>query len=399
MQKKHIVFVWELGGGLGHIAGFSPLAKALLDLGYHISVIAKNVSSAAEVLGHMPIDIYQAPICRQHVNQLEVTYSYPEILLSLGYKSSNELYPLVLAWQHLLRLLKPDLVIADHSPSALVACRTLSLKNILIGTGFFSPPPVSPLPLFVGTQLVDQKRLLEHENQVLGAINTVLEKTSSTPLEHLYQLFSVNEDFLCTFPELDHYPDRKPTRYWGPRFDIDIGVNISWSKNKGTKVFAYIKEDVPGFEALLEALLSSKKNILLYVPNASSKTLQICTKSKNTLLLHAPANMRQVLKQAELIVCHAGHGVVSAALLHGKRLLLVPSQLEQSMLVYLLAKRRLVAAVNPRNENINYSKAIEFACTNTELANNIAVFKQKYAEFNPAKQLEDMVKSCADIIA
>ena len=65
MLKKHIVFVWELGGGLGHIAGFSPLAKALLDAGYQLSVVAQNVSSAAEILGELKLKIYQAPIFHQ----------------------------------------------------------------------------------------------------------------------------------------------------------------------------------------------------------------------------------------------------------------------------------------------------------------------------------------------
>ena len=398
MVKKHIVFVWELGGGLGHIAGFSPLAKALLDAGFQLSVISQNVSSATEILGKLPIKIYQAPICRNHADKLDVTYSYSEILKDLGYKSSAELFPLVSAWQNLLNLLKPDLVIADHSPSALIACRILNIKKILIGTGFFSPPPVSPLPLFVGTQLSNQQRLVEHENQVLSAINGVLAQSATPPLDYLYQLFEADEDFLCTLEELDHYPEPRNIRYWGPRFDIDIGVNFTWSKTKGTKIFAYIKQDVPSFELLLDALFSSKKNIVLYVPNASNKTIQACNTSKNTVLLSSPANMRQVLEQAEMIVCHAGHGVVSSALLHGKRLLLIPSQLEQSMLVYLLAKRRLIAAVNPRNDNINYGKAIEFACTNIELGKNIELFKKKYAEFNPENQVADMVKSCADII-
>jgi UDP:flavonoid glycosyltransferase YjiC (YdhE family) len=108
--------------------------------------------------------------------------------------------------------------------------------------------------------------------------------------------------------------------------------------------------------------------------------------------------MQQVLDQADMIVCHAGHGTVSAALLQGKRLLVVPSQLEQSMLTFLLARRRLVAAVNPHNENNNYSAAINFACTNEELGRNIELFRKKYAKFNSSLQLEDMVKSCANII-
>jgi len=398
LLKKHITFVWELGGGLGHLTSFSPLAKALIDAGYQVSVVAKNVSSAGEILGDLPVKIYQAPIIRQKFNKLEATYSYAEVLLDLGYKSSTELYPLVDAWKNIFDLLKPDLVIADHSPTALIACNILQLKKILIGVGFFSPPHVSPLPVFVSTQVPDKNRLQKHETLILNSINSVLKSFDKDGLDSLYKLFKTDDDFLCTLPELDHYPERENAKYWGPRFDIDTGTPFTWKKLKTEKVFAYIKENTPNFDLLLLALIESKKNLVLYIPQASHKTIQLCKKTKNTVLLQEPANMKQVLEQADMIVCHAGHGVVSAALLQGKRLLLVPSQLEQSILVFLLAKKRLVAAINPRNDNINYNAAIEFTCTNEELGRNVKLFRKKYAEFNSSQQLKNMVKSCADII-
>jgi hypothetical protein len=397
LKNKHIVFAWELGGGLGHIAGFSPLAKFLLKAGYTLSVVSKNVSSTAEVLGHLPIKIYQAPMCRNAVKELDITYTYPEILLDLGYKSPKELSPMVLAWQHILDLLKPDLVIADHSPTALIACKIKHLKVILIGTGFFSPPAISPLPIFAGTQTNNLQRIVGNEQQVLDSINGVLTQLDSDPITQLHELFDVEEDFLCTLPELDHYPEREPCQYWGPRFDIDLGNEVQWSKSDGLKIFAYIKEDAPGFDKLLTALLDSKYNILLYIPLASELTQKRCLAKRNTVLLKSPANIRQVLNESHMIVCHAGHGLVAAALLQGKRLLLVPTQLEQSILVHLLAKRRLVAAVNPRNEQVNYQRAIEFACDNTELGKNIALFKEKYAAFDQQKQLTEMVKRCTAI--
>lgn len=399
MIKKHIVFTWELGGGLGHIAGFSPLAKALLKEGYVVSIVSKNVSSAAKVFTGLPIKVYQSPLYRNISNKLDVTYSYSEILIDLGYKSIQELEPLVSAWKNIFTLLKPDLVIADHSPTALLACRILDIKKITIGTGFFSPPKETPLPLFVGTNLQNQDRLVQHEKQVLDVINHVLKNAMACQLKHLFQIFEVEDNFLCTFKELDHYPQRNPTEYWGPRFNTEIGEDIIWPEGKGAKVFAYIKENTANFEQLFNALLNGKKNVLMYIPEASNKIKGACLSHKNIQLLDAPANMQQVLEQADLIVCHAGHGVVSAGLMSGKRLLLIPTQLEQSMLTYLLAKRRLVTAVNPQQPNVNYARAIEFACSNPELGQNIEAFKGKYAEFDANKQVERMLKSCVKLLA
>ncbi|WP_426358240.1 glycosyltransferase [Pseudocolwellia sp. HL-MZ19] len=399
MLNKHVVFTWELGGGLGHITSFSLLAKALLDKGYQVSVISKNVSLVADVLGHLPIKVYQSPLILQSTDNLKVTYSYAEIIFDWGYKSTATLCPLVDTWKNLFELLKPDLVIADHSPTALVACKILKLKNIIMGTGFSTPPQVAPLPSLESMKVPDQKAFLQHENQVLSSINGVLTKYNTLSFEHLHQLFNVDDNFLCTFAELDHYSTRNGADYCGPCFDIDVGSSFVWGKSKSTKVFAYIKQNTPGFELLLAALIQSNNNLVLYIPQANAKVIEICKKSKNAVLLNKPANMRQVLNEADMIVSHAGHGVVSAALLHGKRLLLVPSQLEQSILVYLLAKRRLVTAVNPRNEKINYAAAIQFTCTNAELGKNIEMFKQKYAGFNSSDQLENMVKSCENIIS
>jgi UDP:flavonoid glycosyltransferase YjiC (YdhE family) len=294
--------------------------------------------------------------------------------------------------------LHADLVIADHSPSALVACKILNLKTVLLGTGFFRPPAVSPLPGFVGMSEPSHQHLLNNDNQVLQSINTVLQENATPVLKNLCQLFDVAGEFLCTFAELDHYPDRQDAHYWGPRFDIDIGTEFSWPKVKGHKVFAYIKEDTPSFDKLLAALVASQKSVVLFIPRASQKTSKICAVAKNIHLLNTPANMRQVLEQTDMIVCHAGHGVVSLALLAGKNLLLVPSQLEQSMLAFMLTKRRLVAAVNPRQDTINYPAAIEFACSNRELQKNVADFKLKYATFDQQNQLDLMVKCCQDLV-
>jgi hypothetical protein len=39
-----------------------------------------------------------------------------------------------------------DLIVFDHGPSALLAACGLAVRKVLIGTGFFCPPEVCPLP-------------------------------------------------------------------------------------------------------------------------------------------------------------------------------------------------------------------------------------------------------------
>ncbi len=61
---------------------------------------------------------------------------------------------------------------------------------------------------------------------VINVANSLLKdmKSKAPPLQSVADLFKVHEDFLCTFPEMDHYSQRKKVGYWGPVFNIEQGA-------------------------------------------------------------------------------------------------------------------------------------------------------------------------------
>ena len=79
------------------------------------------------------------------------------------------------AWRSLFDAIAPDLLLADHAPTALLAARGRpGLRRALIGSGFFQPPAQQPLPSLREWERVPAQRLAQSETRVLDTCNAVL---------------------------------------------------------------------------------------------------------------------------------------------------------------------------------------------------------------------------------
>ena len=96
------------------------------------------------------------------------------------------------------------------------------------------------------------------ETFLLATINSVLGEVAAEPLQTLAGLFDVEEDFLCTFPELDHYPQRLGARYWGPIFVSDDGVAPAWPSGGSERIFAYLYPSYRDFDKVVEQRIGAE---------------------------------------------------------------------------------------------------------------------------------------------
>ena len=77
------------------------------------------------------------------------------------------------AWITLLALVKPDTVIADHAPTALLAAHIAGIPCVAFGSGFEIPPQVIPMPTIRPWESIDIAKLEQSEKLVLGQVNAV----------------------------------------------------------------------------------------------------------------------------------------------------------------------------------------------------------------------------------
>ena len=130
-----VLLCWELGGNFGHLARLLALAVALRERGHEPVFAVRDLSDTETVFGALRFTLLQAPVWNAHVQGLPVSVGYAETLLQFGYYDADSLTGIVRGWRSLLDLLRPDLVVFDHAPTALLATHgagSLSTDRLLL---------------------------------------------------------------------------------------------------------------------------------------------------------------------------------------------------------------------------------------------------------------------------
>jgi UDP:flavonoid glycosyltransferase YjiC (YdhE family) len=388
-----------LGGGYGHTASFLPLALRLRHRGHEVIFALRDLSVAEIVLGRHGFSLLQAPIWIQKVSGLpEPPLNYAEILHRFGFLDQSGLMGMVKAWLSLFELVKPDLLLIDHAPTALLASMNTGIPRCLVGVGFCSPPRKSPTPNMRPWLNIPEQRLIESDQKVLTVINGVLADLGKPSIKMLADLFKAEEDFLCTFPELDHYQNRKEANYWGPLINLNEGDPPKWPTEGSKKIFVYLRPRYKDFEKIVHTLWSSPYSTLIHAPGVSEIFIKKY-RSPNLEFSHQPVPIKQVGEQCDLAICHAGHGTTSAMLLAGRPLLMFPMHLEQFLLGQNVVNYGAGLLVNQEIQNPDYGELIHRLLKNPSFTERALSFAKKYSSFNPSKQVENIAKRCEQIIA
>ena len=193
----HAVMCWELGGDLGHVARMRPLAEALRQRGHRVTFIVREPLAAGRLLDPAHYSWLQAPVHMDAVASAFVpTRNFSQILHNVGFHSEAALLGRMRAWRAMFEALKPDLLVFDHSPTALLAARGLTLKRIVLGTGFGVPPAVEPLPPFDTANATPE--LAAAEQRITARINAALCSLGVERLARLADLYQADASLLFT---------------------------------------------------------------------------------------------------------------------------------------------------------------------------------------------------------
>lgn len=394
---SRLFYAWEFGANLGHIAAFLPLARALRDQGHTVDWAVTQTGPAARLLNREGFTWLQAPVVAE-VKRPGPPITYADILLRFGYADADDLMGLVVAWRELFRMKQAKLILADHAPTAVLGARTLDIPVMLFSNGFTVPPRIRPLPNMRPWQAIPDADLLALEDTALASVNTVLGRFGLPALDALWKIFDVAEETMVTYPELDHYENRGPARYWGSLPNAAIGIAPPWPDLPGKRIFAYLRPETPNCECALDALRDLGLPTVAYVPGANQQALGKWA-ARHLVFAQAPVDLSRAAAEADVAVTYASLATSTAFLFAGKPLLMLPSHLEQFLFGRRVAELGAGVLVNPEQPPGDLRAPLLGLVGQPAYRENAQAFAKKYAAFPQDQVIGNLVRRIGEICA
>ncbi len=384
-----ILLTWELGGNAGHVHPMRAIASELKGRGHEVLAAVKDVCIAERFLAKNGIEFVQAPVWNGRIDpKTPPAINYAELLMRTGYLNVDQVAGQIRSWTNLMEWVKPDLILADHSPSVLLAARILGIKAAPAGSGFFSPPIMPLMPSIQPYGRFPRERFATSERRVLAVVNQSLLQCGGAPLKMLSGIFDTGYHYFFTLPKTDHYGIREQVNYWGLIQSSRNAAEPVWPDSNGPKVFVYMQHNTRPYKTLLESLQRLGWPSLIVSRNINQREIE-SFRASNLVFSPELVNLEAVARQADVVVNNCNHGTTVEMLQRGCRQLVIPLQVEQSMLAHHLSSQGLVVAGGAGLSC--YRALLEKASADPPLKSNVEKFHSIYGNMDPQKQLVALV--------
>lgn len=394
------LFVWELGEGWGHVLPLVDVVLSLKQRGHTVVLVARDCERARAAFRGVDVDVATAPLLRGHVGKPLLPQStFAHLVFNTSAGEAGQFRELLLAWRQIYESQAPDVVVFDHSPTAMLAAHGLNFRTARFGTGFCCPVPESPFSSRRPEYRPSTEALAIEEATVLRAVNAGLESIGSKALEALSECLSTDITLLNTWPELDHgidmspqaargehSPQRRDCIYLGA-WNVSHGEPPTWPAGKGKRVFLYTPY-WPGSEKVLQMLERTRQPALAYVRDLpKGKSVGAST----IAMASRPLDVGLVARECDLAIVHGGHGIVAHLLRAAVPMLVVPMVLEQRILGMRVEALGAGLCVDP--ERLTEMVEAWIALNRQDAYRQAAVqFARRYAAYDDAKAIVDCVE-------
>lgn len=387
-MAKRILAAWELGGGYGHVGRLCPVTERLAAMGHGVTYALANPAALRSIMGETGHRVLVAPNHSAVGVEGLLPASFPELLLGCGYASTQILTAMIAAWLDIIADVRPDLIVTDFAPTALLAARIAGVPSANLGCGWSTPPPITPMPSLRPWDDVPADRLAASEGRVLGTINAALVSFGTLPLRDFADLFRGCTTFVCTFPELDHYENRGAADYYGPIYLSSAGVEPEWPAAAGPRIFAYVNAGHAPFHGLLTALGSLGAPTVLHARNAS-----IGQNAPNIRLMAQPIRLAEALASCDLVITQ-GINTITAALLAGRPVISLPEHLEQTATAARIIRQGFGLAIAPEAEPEDMVRVMRRVVDDAGFVTRTRRFADHYHGYNVGMTLDAIVEEC-----
>lgn len=387
---SRVLLAWELGAGYGHVSAMRGVALQLRERG-HQCVFAVRETAAAENLRLWEIGpVFQAPRATNSGRAVRLQTSYASLLHNTGFDDSAALAARMRAWQTLIRTLAIDAVAINHAPTAQIVARGLGLPRSSFGSSFCVPPPRTPFPWFQPGRKANLDVLERNEAHVLSVINAGIARMGWTGLPALRNMFDDCPQALLSFSELDTYgPGRESSCLGHP--DYSHGAPPQWPDQGGPRLLAYLWSS-PWLQPFLESLRDSSTCALLRIGGVPPEVLRPYARD-GLRIATDDVDLGQAVQDCDLMV-HAGQdGAASEALLAGKPVMILPTDVEKVLVTQRLLQQG-AGATPPRRDSAAVRRTLDQVIEDSALRANA----QKIAARYRGLKRDDILPRAADAL-
>ncbi len=256
---KTVLFAWELGANLGHAKPLAAIARRVADDETRIVVAGRELLQAQRAFAGLDAVLLQAPIWppHRHLGSQTGQQGYLDVLVAIGFADPVKLGAMVAGWKAICDLVKPDIVVADHSPALLVACHILEIPVVLVGSCFTAPP-------------VDYERFppiradrapIMPEGRVLAAVAAVAAAHGIPAPAALLDCFRTRSRVVFGCRELDPYAAFRREPLYAPPEPLPKFVEPPVRP----RLFVYLGSELPRIDELIQALTQTGIQIEAYL--------------------------------------------------------------------------------------------------------------------------------------
>lgn len=324
----NVLLAWELGGNWGHVARDLPVLRRLQAEGHDVRYAARDATSAPALSASIGIPCAAAPAGAVPRRMPRGLAGFGAVLFADGFGDAAMLEGRLAGWMRLFAEHRIDVLLADYAPAALLAARVAGIPSVAVGSGFEIPPDVPLLPSFSSDSAQDDAARRFSGDLVLFNVNRVLRGHGATPLQRLAQVFQGTRNVFTTVAELDHCGARPDATYAGPLQDLPGSVAAHWKGTTGPRVLVYLRGVDPVVGHVLQALDEIDAEVIAVLPDVGSPLRH---DYPDLQVFRQPVRFDGLLESADLVIA-SGSGTVTAALLAGVPVLVLPANAEQAML-------------------------------------------------------------------
>jgi UDP:flavonoid glycosyltransferase YjiC (YdhE family) len=396
---KTVLFVWELGANLGHLARLEPMVLAFETKGWRICFATRQPGQTAKWIGERRWQNFSVPVIEHSRAQVAPTCHADWLLPELS-QDNAALSVWLGQWRQLMGAACADAVVLDFAPMAAIAMQCLGIHYTISSTGFCLPLGLEQGACFRPWDFaaIDRARQTTRQlfdrfvqlNRLFGLRENALAIQSNDPTRVQ----------LATFFELDHFAGRSANLpYMGAIWSDAKQSPPAWrdspkinGKALTTRVFCYLNGPQAFVTPIVRALSFFNADFIAYVPNLSGIDKEELIREHSWQFCDQPVALTGLLVSATWVVSHGGLGLAARALVSNTKLMVFPFHSEQMLLASAL-KRYQLCSTSLSSDISAICLRIQTAFDMPELTVSTLAFSSKYAGFTPTNAANAMVDS------